>query len=387
MYKRVQKYRSAVAMTRGDTYKVDLPAAGFLSWLALEITVQQGAGAPFYTSVLSKWRPVDYLDNVIVRANGRADIVNVPGRISNYLAFCDQKATAYDVLREYSAAYNVSRQFVNFGRYAWDPLFGLDLSEFDNIELNLTNSWADTYWQGSPTVTVTLGFLEGAGAPARAKFFRKEIWRSYTTASDGREYLELPVGLPIRRVGFQADPLIVSSDGRSTCPITGTLQDIKMTMRSGAVTPYDEKLGDLMHRQYYIEGLHPFTWGANAHDADHGYESGIGDVRISAGISGSRDGSAASTVPTIKGDENMPAQNNETYDIEHPTQFLFGGAAYEHCVHYEFGDRFPDLPLLDPSKNGDGIVTLELHTASGSDYASGTVRVFLERLAAASDVG
>ena len=387
MYKRVQKYRSAVAMTRGDTYKVDLPAAGFLSWMALEINVQQGAGAPFYNSVLSKWRPIDYLDNVIIRANGRADVINIPGRICNYLAFCDQKATAYDVLREYSAAGNVARLFINFGRKAWDSLFGLDLGAFDNIELDLTNSWADTYWQGSPTVTVHLGFLEGAGAPSRTKFFRKEIWRTYTTVSDGREYLELPVALPIRRVGFQLDPAINSDDGRSQCPITSLLYDVKMTMKSGAVTPYDERLADLMHRQYYIEGLHPFTWGANAHAADKGYLSGIGDVRISAAVSGSRDGSAASTVPTIKGDENKPAQNNETYDIEHPTQFLFGGAAYEHCVHYEFGDDFPERPLLDPSKTGDGIVELDLHTRSGSDQASGTIRVFLDRLASAADVG
>lgn len=387
MYKRVQKYRTSVAMTRGDTYKVDLPAQGALSWIALEIWAQQGAGAPFYNTALCKWRAIDYLDSVIVRANGRADVVNVPGRIANYLAFCDQKATAYDVLREYSAASQVARLWINFGRYAWDPLFCLDLGQFDNVELNLTNSWADTYWQGSPSLTVCLGFLEGVGAPKSSQFFRKEIWRSYTTVSDGREYLELPVALPVRRVGFQLDPAIDSSTGHRKCVITNLLYDIKMTMKSGAVTPFDERLADLMHRQYYTEGLRPFVWGANAHNADKGWESGIGDVRISAGIAGARNDTAATIVPTIKGDQSIPSQSNESYDIEHPTQFLLGGAAYEHCVHYEFGDGFPEFPLLDPGKGGDGIVELELHTRSGSDQADGTVRVFLERLARASDVG
>lgn len=387
MYKRVQKYRSAVAMTRNDTYKLDLPAAGLLSWIALELNVQQGAGAPFYNSVLCKWRPIDYLDNVIIRANGRSDIVNVPGRIANYLAFVDQKATAYDVLREYSAAGNVSRLFINFGRFAWDRLLGLDLGDFDNIELNLVNTWADTYWQGSPTLTVHLGFWEGAGVLKSPKFFRKEVWRTYTTVSDGREYLELPVALPVRRVGFQMDPAISGTTGHYNCPITSTLYDVKMTMKSGAVTPYDERLSDLMHRQYYIENLHPFTWGANAHNADKGFESGIGDVRIHTGVAGARNDAAATIVPTIKGDQNYPSQSHESYDIEHPLEYLFGGAAYEHCVHYEFGDGYPEFQLLDPSKAGEGIVELDLHTRSGSDNASGTVRVFLDRLSSKTDVG
>lgn len=387
MYHRLQKLRTAVAMTRNDTYKVDLPTQGILSFIYAEIWAQQGAGAPFYNSALCKWRAVDYIDNVIVRANGRGDVVNVPGRVANYLAFKDQGVTAYDVLREYSAASQVSRLFVNFGRRAWDPLFALDLSQFDNVEFNLTNTWADTYWQGSPTITLVLGFLDGAGAPTRSKFFRKELWRSYTTAQDGREYLELPTSLPIRRVTMQVDPAIDSTAGTYDTAITNVLYDVKKTFKSGAVTPFDGRLTDLMMLEYYLDGQLPLTWGANYHDADKGWESGIGDVRGFAAISGARDGAVSATIPTREGDNSNPSQKWEAREADSPVDWVALGAAYEHCVSFDYGEGYPELPLLDPSKGGDGIVELELHTRNSSSADLGTVRVVLDRLASAQDVG
>jgi hypothetical protein len=387
MFHRLQKYRTSVAMTRNETYKVDLPAQGSLSFIAWEIWAQQGSGAPFQATALGKWRAIDYIDNVIVRANGRSDIVNVPGRVQNYLTWLDQGAVAYDVLREYSAASQVSRGMINFGRRAWDPLFCLDLAQYDNIEFNLTNSWADTYWQGSPTLTLILGFLDGVGAPKSSQFFRKETWRTYTSIQDGREYLEVPVALPVRRVGFQIDPNRDGTTGVATTAITNVLYDLKMTFKSGALTPFDGRLSDLIHQNYYEIGKPAITWGAEYHNADRAFSVGIGDVRGRAGISGARDDAGSSTVPTLMGDENTPYQKPETYEADSPIDWVAIGAAYEHCAHFEFGDGFPEVSLLDASRNGEGIVELELHTRNASSAASGTVRVFLDRLARASDVG
>lgn len=387
MYKRLQKYRTAVSMSLNDTYKVDLPKQGSLSFINYIVSATQAAGAPFQSSAVGKWRVVDELDNVIVRANGRSDIINVPGRIANYLAWLDQGVTAYDRLREYSAASQVARGVVNFGRYAWDPMFALDLSQFDNIEFNLTNIMSSTYWAASPTVTLILGFLDGAGRPTGSKFFRKELWRSYTTAQDGREYLELPVALPVRRIGLQADSALDSTYGTADTAIGNLLYDIKLSFLSGQVIPFDGRMWDLYHLRVLEDGKLPMVFGANYHSADYGWRSGIGDVRAFGAISGARDGAASATVPTREGDLSNDVQKFESYEADSPIDFIAYGAAYENCTHFDYGHGFPGEPLLDPSRGGMGIVELDLHTRNSSSAADGTVRVFLDRLASSQDVG
>jgi len=387
MYERVQKFRTQAGFTIGSTYKIDLPAQGSLSWLAYTIEASQAAGAPFQSSAVGKWRIVDEISNVIIRANGRSDIVNVPGRILNYLTFLDQKLPAYDRIREYSAASQIARGRVNFGRYMWDPLFVLDLAQFDNIEFNLTNTMSSTYWGTSPTVTIELGFLDGVGKPAGTKFFRKELWRTYTTAQDGREYLELPTGLPIRRVGLQADSALDATYGTADTAIRNLLYDIKMSFKSGQVIPFDGRFEDLYHHILFEKGVLPMTFGAVYHTADYGWRSGIGDVRAFAAISGARDGAVSATIPTREGDNSNDIQKLEAYEGDSPVDWIAFGAAYENCVHFDFGKNYPELPLLDASRTGEGVVELELHTRNSSSAASGTIRAFYDRLAGVSDVG
>lgn len=386
MFPRVQKYRDAQSMTLDDTYKVDLPKQGSLSFIFFEVFGTQAAGAPFAASAQGKWRAIDDLSNVIVRANGRSDIVNVPARILAYLSFLDTGLTAYDRLREYSAASQVHRGLVCFGRHMWDPLYALDLSLFDNVEFNLTNVMSSTYW-ASAGVTLHLGFLDGQGRPTGTKFFRKEVWRSYTTAQDGREYFEIPTALPVRRIGLQADSAIDSTYGTADTAIANLLYDVKLTFKSGQIVPFDGRLADLYHLLLMQTGKLPMTFGANYHQADYGWRSGIGDVRAFAAISGARDGSGSSTVPTREGDNSNDIQKWEAYEADSPIDWIAFGAAYENCVHFEYGTGFPDVPLLDPSPAGDGVCELELHTRNSSSAASGTVRVFLERLASKQDVG
>jgi hypothetical protein len=387
MYKRLQKYRSAVSMSLNDTYKVDLPAQGSLSFIQYIVSATEAAGAPFQSSAVGKWRAVDELDNVIVRVNGRSDVVNVPGRVMNYLTWLDQGVTAYDRLREYSAASQVARGLINFGRWAWDPMLALDLSQFDNVEFNLTNIMSSTYWASSPTVSLILGFLDGAGRPTGTKFFRKELWRSYTTSQDGREYLEIPTALPIRRIGLQADSAVDATYGTADTAIGNLLYDIKLSFMSGQVIPFDGRMWDLYHLRVLEDGGLPMTFGANYHQADYGWRSGIGDVRAFAAISGARDGSGSSTVPTREGDLSSDIQKWEAYEADSPIDWIAYGAAYENCTHFDFGHGYPEYPLLDPSRAGQGIVELELHTRNSSSAADGTVRVFLDRLAGATDVG
>jgi hypothetical protein len=386
MYLQDQYYRANWSNARNATTKLDLPKSGILSWILLNITCAQAAGAPYQSAATGKWRIVDEISDVSVVANGRADIISVPGRIAQYLAFLDQGVTAYDKLREYSAASQECQILVNFGRHLWDEKYALDLGAFDSVELQLANTMTSTYWADDIHVDVHLGWFRGTGGPDGHSFFTKELWREYTTAQDGREYLELPTGRNIRRIGLQADPPVDSTYGTCDTAPNNLMYDLKLTLQNGVTTVFDGDLLELMVKNYYERGAEQLVHGANYHTADYGWNVGLGDVRGFAAIAGARDGGVATSPPTREGDLSHPNQKLENYEADSPVDYIARGVGYHTCAHFPF-DRLPDMgDLLNPAKDADGIVELEIHTRDSSSAASGTNRVFLDRFATVRDI-
>jgi len=379
MYPQLEVYRDAVSMTRNQTYHLDLPKQGRLSFIMLEISGTHN-GAPFQTDTTAKWRVHDFIDEINVVANGQRDIIALNGKVAQAMGWWDQGVTMPDVWRQYSSASLKSWFVLNFGPKMWDPNFYLQLEDFDSIELQIKNSMTSTYWGADPDVSVYLGWLRGGDVPASQGFLKKEIWRRYTTVQGGREYMDLPTALPIRRILIQAIPDLDSSGVAETGP-ENVAHTIKLTFQSGLVTVFDGGFVELMKLNYLDLGHEVITQGAVYHNADYGFDVDIADVRGHAGVSGSRDGSGSATIPTIEGDRDDFTQKMETYEGDSPFEFIFRGWGYQNIA----GWRFDFLPfpqgLLDPSEAGEGIVELEIGTRDAASAADGTVRVILDRLA------
>lgn len=386
MYRQLQHYRDSVSAERGDTFKIDLPKTGILSFVYIDYTMAQAAGAPYQASGEGVFKLINILEDISVVANGRADIITAPGTVLQAFNFLDQGITAYDKIREYSAATQTARLGINFGRKMWDPKFGLNLGAFDNVELQIKNGGTSTYWASTATVDVWLGWLRGAGVPGGDTFLQKQLWREYTGAQDKREYLELPTGLPIRRVMLQPLPAYDSTTGMCDTAPNNVLYDIKFTLQNGILTVFDGRWLDLAHLNLLELGYEHLVHGSSYHMADYGFDIGLGDVRGFASVSGARDGAVSAVIPTREGDLSNPTQKLEAYEADSPVDYLARGAAYQNCVHFAFDTDGELDNLLNPAKGAMGIAELELHCRNASSVASSTVRVALDRLVRAREL-
>jgi len=383
MYTQVQTYRDGVDMTLEETYKEDLPKSGFLSFILLQINAQQD-GTPFQDVAYPMWRICDYIDDISIIADGRSDIVTLPGTVLQFQSFLDQGITPYDVIREYSNATQRQRFLINFGKHMWDPDHALSLADFDNVELNITNSLDSDDWQ-SADVKIFLGWLRDVGSLPDNRVRVQELWREYTTAQDGIEYLELPTALRIRRLLLQVYPDYDANGKAETSPYS-VLQEILMTFQDGRLTVWDDDIEQLWVQNYTEFGFENIVQASNYHFADNGFDVGLGSVRGFGAISGARDGAASGTVPTRLGDQDDYTQAFESYEADSPVDYMARGMGYQNCGVFRF-DRYPDeRDLLDPSTRGMGTVELQLHTRNQAAAADGTVRVVLDRLATPTQI-
>lgn len=378
MYLQLEHFRDTVSNTLNSTYEVDLPETGKLSFIYVNFNGTQTGTTPFQSAVTGKWRLVDFLDAVVVKADGVTDIFNLPGDITAYRAFLDQGITMFDKWREYSNASQVGRFCINFGAYMWDLDRFLDVSKFNNVKLQIKNSLSSTQW-ASANADIWLGWIRDF-AGGSGNFYKAEVYRSYTTAQNGREYIEIPTGLPVRRIICQARPDRAAATGLDECSLNNLMYELKLKFKAGALVPFDGDLDELIHQNWIEQRNYPLTFGDVYHAADYAFDMGVGEIRASAGISSSRDGAVSAVIPTRLGDQSTPTQSFESYEADAQTSLITIGAGYHNCGVFSFDRMFGDIDILDPSHAGYGPVELEILTRDAASAADGTNKIVLDRL-------
>jgi hypothetical protein len=381
MYKQLENFRTTVAADRNDTYKVDLPKAGILSFIYLDLLAQQTGTTPFQNVGTGKWRLLDYLTNISVVVNGRASVVSVPADLLQYRAYLAQGITAFNKEREYSNSSQNCRIVIPFGDWMWDKSKGLDMADYDNVELQIKNECATTQWADGNKVTVKLGWMRDHTLPVSKEFYQYELWRSLTTVADKWEYLSLPTGKKIKNIVIQTKSGRNSTTGIDTDYARNVLDEIKLQFKNGQTIVFDDSIEKLWQLNWLDLGFENFVHGAIYHFASRGFDVGIGEVRGAAALAHASGTTVASIIPSREGDQDRTTQQFMSYSADHPTDFLFRGAGYHSCGVFRFGEYGQSEDLLDPSKSGVGDVLLDLHTYNSSDSAGGTNKVALERVA------
>ncbi len=381
MYRQIENFRTTVAVDRNDTYKVDLPKAGLLSWLSIDYKATEATGGPFQDVATGKWRILDYLTNISVVVNGRTSIVNVPADLLEFNTYLDNGIVSFDKEREYSQAVHNARLFINFGGWMWDKGRALDLSDYDNVELQVKNECATTQWQDANKVTLKLGWMRDHSLPGNKEFWQYELWRTLTTVADKWEYLTLPTGKKIRRIVTQVIPARDSTTGVSKDYPRNVVDEIKLQYKNGQNVVWDANIEELWHYNWQELGYENFTHGHIYHFASRGFDVGIGEVRGAASFAHATGSTVATVIPSREGDQDATTQNLKSYSADHPTDFLFRGAGYQSCGVFDYDRDYSGQDLLDPAKTAMGDVLLDLHTYNSANSASGTVKVALSRLA------
>lgn len=380
MYKHVENFRTSVSVDRDDTYKVDLPKAGVLSYIYIDYLARHATGGAFQDVGTGKWRILDFLTNISVVVNGRANVVNASAALLQYKAFLAQGIVAFNKEREYSQSYQNARILIPFGAYMWDKARGLDLADYDNVELQVKNECSSTYWQDYNAVTVKLGWMRDHALPGSKEFFQFEEWRKITTVADKWEYLSLPVGKKIAHIVTQVIPARDTTTGINKTYPRYVLDEMKLQYKNGQILVFDDSIEALWHQNWLDLGFEVFTHGAAYHYANRGFDVSIGEVRGAAALAHASSTTVASVIPSREGDQDATTQQFMSYSADHPTDFLFRGAGYQSCGVFRYGEYGQDEDLLDPGVNAQGNVLLDLHTKNDSNAASGAVTVALDRL-------
>lgn len=373
MYIQKDILRENVSLTVNSTYKLDLPEVGKLSSLFLYLEAVTTAGNPM--AALSKWRPIDYIDEVAVVVNGATPVKTLNAKQLQFCNLLDFGFVPPHKWLQYSSDYQRDAWVVNFGRFYGDPDYGLDLSKFDSVEFQFKNSMTAALFSATSLTIIAIYLRDHPGE--FGGHMRTENWREWTTVANETKYLEIPTSYPIRRIILQA-VADLGTDEESETQIYNVMNDIDLSLKSGLLRVYKGPFEDLMWLNTFETGVFPITGGNIYHTADKGFDVGIGYPTAQLLGAGSKTGAAAATIPSIKGDNNIPTQRHETHEADVMKPFLMQGQALHNCIAIPF-DLSPDpFTWLDPEVNK--AVLLNITTKNAASAADGTASVVLDRL-------
>jgi hypothetical protein len=371
---RRELFRNAEAFSNASTFNEKLPDTGMLSAILVEVN---GTLVSNSEKVTKEWRLDDYLTNVKVMGNGGQTIHSGRWSSFRYKNFLDQGKLPPAWWRNYATQATRSTILIPFGRRLYDPDYGLDLSKWDRVELQITNTASATYYAGGLTVTAWLIFLHNLVSPFSRGYVRHEVYKEWTTVQDAWVYTQLPTGYPIRAVSLQMLP----DDNSAFADVTGLTNlayDVQFSIANPKLFLHNGGLFQLMEENsLMLPGLEE-THGMADRTADYGFDTGLGYVNGMAGIAGTKSGAVASVVPTITADVNGRTQNPESDGASVLMHWMARGLAVENYVNLLYARDADPADCLTPSR--DGSVELDVHTRNDSNAAGGTVRIALDSI-------
>lgn len=372
MYKQVEVLRRGATFVRNSTYQIDLPKSGFLSALYLEISADCVSGA---TLADPKWRLFDHLGTVEVIGNGATVIKSANFVNMHFWNWLRQGIVPPHFWRNYATNTQFEHLLIPFGRFFGDPIFGLDLSKWDSVELKVTNSATSAYYGADLSISVFETWLRDHPA-GFAGYLRDELWREWKTVQNETKYLELPVEYPIADILLRAMP--ATTAGASATGYANLMYDIDFSVEGGTKQVYKGRLGELGVLNHLERGAEVLTGGHFDVTADNAIDIGIGRVFGWAGISGSKDGAVSIVIPTVEADSTSNTLKPEAREADSPVHFLFRGYGYQNHAWLWHSPNLLEEELLNPAQYSD--IRLNIQTRDAASAASGTNQVLLSRV-------
>lgn len=361
-------------LTVGSTDKIELPEQGNLSALMIKFS-----GTPVSNlgrTGISKGRLRDYIDDIVLKVNGTAELCHIDGPSASAFHFFDQGEMPFNKQTNYGTG-GVDDWFIlNFGRHLGDEQYGVELDRYENPELWLTNSAAAAQFTGIGLDLVALmRWKGGPGFPGG--YLHKKEFTSWVTVRAVVTNTKLPTQFPCRRL------LVRTEVDEDTSFIQRTnmfnpMQTIKLTFKSGQDIFYDGASDILARLMAFQHGPLCRTALAAGYSADVGFKIGIGYVNGRAGIAGPRDGAVAATFPTLEGNRTDNTQKLEGGGDDEMPEMMFQGICPENTLGFLF-DSSPD-PRSWLDLGLEKQVELKVTCRDHADADDATNYILLERL-------
>ncbi len=374
MFWQQQLIREEISITNNATFKLDLPENGILGSL---MCIVSGSNVAAHGEDEADWRLLDHITKIEIIANGSTIIKSIPGDLVQAGAFYDNGVTAPDLWRNYNAHETTGHFLLNFGRWLYDPLMGLDLSKFENVEIRFTNDAASGTDISALTLTMLGYFLREPSSGGPIGYMRSEVWREWTTVRNSTEYLDLPTEHPIRRIILQGLPAVGATFHVNT-NMWHMMEDIEHNLDTGQVRVFKGPMEQLLKSNLYSYRHEILTGGEPKTTAGDARNTGIGQVTKSAhGGSHATALTAATVIPTVQATDSSNTQVFNNTAANEPVRAMWGGLGYHNSAVLRWDWDDDPNGYLDPRARGT--VQLNIRTNDTASAASGTNKVLLDR--------
>lgn len=232
----------SLAMT-GATHTEELDEKGLLS--AMLIRFKFTADASIVDA--SKDRIIEWLSKIEVIANNDIVIKSATARALCGFYFYNTGKQPYEERKIKDDAVNYADVPIVFGRHERDLDYGLDLSKFDKVEVNITNEDSDTgdYFDAGTYSIYLLQAYDWGGS--FKGFIRTKQIKDWTPASSSDTITEkLPTKERIRSVMLEAVPTPQNRTTDFTAEATTLLSSIKYEYKEGEIIRFDDTSEALM---------------------------------------------------------------------------------------------------------------------------------------------
>lgn len=252
MYFKEQRYEKAKALTLASTYTKQLPESGLLDSMSLYFRITNASGvagdAPCNMHHhITKIEVIGDSDKTLFSLTGEEAIAKAYRRMGALPPFKQN---------EYGSKSQDLLIPVFFGRQFKDGVYGLDLSKWDKVEVQITNDFSSTYF-GSTSLNVDVRLCTLEDGPASlAKFIKQWEYQKDTPSAAG-EYTrpKLPTSGLLRSLMIQLDPTLTASTAAVASDPAGDSYNWKLWFKDRSLTIIDSRPRDIMRDEHRRLGV------------------------------------------------------------------------------------------------------------------------------------
>jgi len=250
VYFKEQRYEKTKTQTLNSSYTRQLPDTGILSQIDIRFYVTNASsvinGAPMNIH--------HHITKIEVIGNNDKTLISMTGEEALAKAYRKLGRLPHSSRTEIGNAAQRQSIPILFGRKLWDKDYALDLSQWDKVELIITNDMSSTYWSGL-TADIQLMMIEEIGA-APPRFLKQWEYDKTKPAYD-TDYLrvKLPTSGLLRSLMIQLDPDLTASTAAPVNSPDSDSYNWKLYFKDRALAVIDARPKDLYFRDYERFGL------------------------------------------------------------------------------------------------------------------------------------
>ncbi len=232
--------RKSASVDKKKTERIDLPAKGWLSSIAIRLSGMNGADAAGNINNHIH----DVMTKIEVIGAGGATLKSLTGVQVQALNWADQESMPWAQFTEAASKYNIEQFILNFGKNYMDTEHMLDCSKIVDGQLKIT--WdmgavrataASAYLGTDQVLDVVYAIPDNYTGPAPQGYIKSTETKSWTSLASGIDYVTLPKDNPIRRIMVRAYESGISPAANIT--------NLKLTANNGSYVPWDNTLTKL----------------------------------------------------------------------------------------------------------------------------------------------